>query len=237
MASQMNDPRHSRLVKEFALMRRLLVEHPHRIFDVKCAALTNNESYDISQRAITLDHLHSSLSAFLDPETFSAQYPELAPAKYLIEYRCASVLQQAKGQHDIALRDPCNARVLIIYTLNWPTEPPTLVFLGNPPEWGEQEVWHPNIKGTHICLENDRPFPVSTLLAEIVRVIGQMLQFQSFNLESVLNSAAAAWTVALDEQGQLPIDSRNLLNRQDMVERRSDVRRRVAPAEIEFLDG
>lgn len=62
-------------------------------------------------------------------------------------------------------------------------------------------VFHPNFNATKICLMDH--WAPATQLTDLVREIGEMLQWQKYNIRSPLNAEAAEWSQS--HQGELPI--------------------------------
>jgi ubiquitin-protein ligase len=68
-----------------------------------------------------------------------------------------------------------------------------------------EQIFHPNF-GDYICIA-DFWSPAQTL-AEIVLDIGEMLQWQKYNIQSPLNAIAADW--AVKNGSELPVGRINL---------------------------
>ncbi len=67
-------------------------------------------------------------------------------------------------------------------------------------------VFHPNIDPQKICIGDH--WSAGQSLSTLVAMIAEMLCFQSYNVKSPLNAAAAAW--AEEHRARLPLQSGNL---------------------------
>jgi hypothetical protein len=81
--------------------------------------------------------------------------------------------------------------------MGYPKEKPHAVAHGN--------VFHPNF-GEYVCIA-DFWSPAQSL-ADIVLEVGQMLQWQKYNIQSPLNAIAADW--AVKHQAELPVGHKDL---------------------------
>jgi ubiquitin-protein ligase len=64
-------------------------------------------------------------------------------------------------------------------------------------------VFHPNFNSSKICLMDH--WAPATQLTDLVREIGEMLQWQKYNIRSPLNADAAEWSQS--HQGELPLST------------------------------
>lgn len=93
---------------------------------------------------------------------------------------------------------PKDAHLVEIYlTLGYPRQAPQCRML--------TPVFHPNIAPHAICI-GDHWSAGQSLAAVVVR-IAEMLAFQSYNVKSPLNGAAARW--AEENAARLPVDARD----------------------------
>ncbi len=116
------------------------------------------------------------------------------PDRYQIVYSLRSLVEGVDGK--ISERTEHVAEFYL--TLGFPRQAPQCRML--------TPVFHPNIAPHAVCI-GDHWAAGESLLQLIVRV-GEMLAYQSYNIKSPLNGAAARW--AEENLGQLPTDSRDL---------------------------
>jgi ubiquitin-protein ligase len=116
------------------------------------------------------------------------------PERYQIEFQIRGLRQ--KGDELVDVRSHL---VEIALPLSYPRLPPQCRML--------TPVFHPNIAPHAICI-GDHWSPGEPL-ASIVRRIGEMLAFQSYNTKSPLNGEAARW--ATENLNRLPLDSVSML--------------------------
>lgn len=64
-------------------------------------------------------------------------------------------------------------------------------------------VFHPNFNASKICLMDH--WAPATRLVDLIREIGEMLQWQKYNIRSPLNAEAAEWSQS--HQGELPLSN------------------------------
>lgn len=64
-------------------------------------------------------------------------------------------------------------------------------------------VFHPNFNSSKICLMDH--WAPATQLTDLVREIGEMLQWQKYNIRSPLNADAAEWSQS--HQSELPLST------------------------------
>jgi ubiquitin-protein ligase len=207
MSQALSNPRRdTRLPIEFADVRKMLASNPNRLFDVHCASLTPETMFLLHDHTIKLDHVVNELATFLPVEDFARRYPGKAPEQYAIMYHCNTLIKGADDEEPIV---GTNTIVEVVFDMEWPMEPPWLILIRNL-SWGAKEIWHPNIRGTSICLVDGRPFAPSRTLTEIITVIGRLLQFQSYNLDNPLNGPATDW--AEKHEDIFPVDDRDLMD-------------------------
>jgi ubiquitin-protein ligase len=120
-----------------------------------------------------------------------------APAEeYIVTYR----LQGVHLPHGSSQPQPANAfRARIKLTAAYPREKPYCTM--------ESPIFHPNFgprPGDEICIGDY--WTTSQTLVDIVAKIGEMVQYQTYNVKSPLNAVAARW-VAENEHtpGLFPI--------------------------------
>jgi ubiquitin-protein ligase len=116
------------------------------------------------------------------------------PDRYQIEYTVRSLTETADG---VVVERPRHTAEVYL-TLGYPRQAPQCRML--------TPVFHPNIAPHAVCI-GDHWAAGESLLELIVRV-GEMLAFQSYNVKSPLNGAAARWVEEHVEE--LPTDARDL---------------------------
>jgi hypothetical protein len=95
--------------------------------------------------------------------------------------------------------EPQSHHLVEVYlTLGYPRQAPQCRML--------TPVFHPNIAPHAVCIGDH--WSASQSLASVVIRIAEMIAFQSYNVKSPLNGAAARW--AEENAARLPIDGRNL---------------------------
>lgn len=67
-------------------------------------------------------------------------------------------------------------------------------------------VFHPNFSSTKICLSDH--WAAAIQLVDLVREIGEMLQWQKFNIRAPLNYQAAQWSQ--ENQNEIPLATHKL---------------------------
>ncbi len=115
------------------------------------------------------------------------------PERYRIEFRVRGLVMEAQG---VAPKD--THLVEIFLTLSYPRQAPQCRML--------TPVFHPNIAPHAICIGDH--WSAGQSLASVVTRIGEMLSFQSYNVKSPLNGAAARW--AEEHAAELPTDAVDL---------------------------
>jgi ubiquitin-protein ligase len=94
---------------------------------------------------------------------------------------------------------PANAhRAEVFLPLDYPRRPPICRML--------TPVFHPNIDPQKICIGDH--WSAGQSLAQLIVRIAEMICYQSYNLQSPLNAAAAAW--AAQNLGGLPLQRADL---------------------------
>ena len=116
------------------------------------------------------------------------------PERYRIEYRVRGLVMQ-----NDTLAEKDSHLVEIFLTLGYPRQAPQCRML--------TPVFHPNIAPHAVCI-GDHWSAGESLRALVVR-IGEMLTFQSYNIKSPLNGAAARW--AEQNLHRLPLQSVDLM--------------------------
>ncbi|AGC46690.1 hypothetical protein MYSTI_05411 [Myxococcus stipitatus DSM 14675] len=115
------------------------------------------------------------------------------PERYRLEYRVRGLVIQ----NDVVV--PKEEHLVEVFlTLGYPRQAPQCRMLS--------PVFHPNIAPHAICI-GDHWSAGESLAALIVR-IGELITFQSYNIKSPLNGAAARW--AEEHMDQLPIQRDDL---------------------------
>lgn len=111
------------------------------------------------------------------------------PERYKLQYRVRGLVVQ----NDLVV--PKDEHLVEVFlTLGYPRQAPQCRMLS--------PVFHPNIAPHAICI-GDHWSAGESLAALIVR-IGELLTFQSYNVKSPLNGAAARW--AEENLARLPVD-------------------------------
>lgn len=123
------------------------------------------------------------------PRLMLVQAQGQPPEKYQIEYRVRSLRQKSDQLEEVS-----SHLVEVTLPLSYPRLPPQCRML--------TPVFHPNIAPHAICI-GDHWSPGETL-ESIVRRIGEMLAYQSYNTKSPLNGEAARWVDQNLER--LPLD-------------------------------
>lgn len=137
-----------------------------------------------SPRQLRLENEYKNLRAKLDGNPFIELQP-MGPApfeKYRVVYRVPSL--RLDGQNR-----PVEAPITVVdfnLPIGYPKDKPRAVVAG-------ASVFHPNF-GDYICIA-DYWSPAQTLF-EIIIEVGEMLQWQKYNILSPLNAVAANWAAA-----------------------------------------
>jgi ubiquitin-protein ligase len=115
------------------------------------------------------------------------------PERYRIEFHVRGLVMEPDG---VAAKDTHLVEVFL--TLSYPRQAPQCRML--------TPVFHPNIAPHAICIGDH--WSAGQSLASVVTRIGEMLSFQSYNVQSPLNGAAARW--AEEHAAELPTDAVDL---------------------------
>ena len=116
------------------------------------------------------------------------------PERYSVEFRLRSLVpDDAAGQ---LVRTVHRAEIFL--PLDYPRRPP-FCRMTTP-------VFHPNIDPQKVCIGDH--WSAGQPLAQLVVQIGEMLAYQSYNVQSPLNGRAAAW--AVENMERLPLDRTDL---------------------------
>jgi ubiquitin-protein ligase len=146
---------------------------------------------------IRLENDYSKLREAFDGHSHISVAP-LGPApfeRYRITYNLPSLRLDAQGRPTVA-----NATTIEIeLSGSYPKDKPRAV--------SHEEVFHPNF-GAWVCIA-DFWSPAQSL-ADIVIEIGQMLQWQKYNVQSPLSASAADWAVR--HRDELPVGRINLVS-------------------------
>ncbi len=130
------------------------------------------------------DHPHISIVA-----------TEGEPAeKYVVEYRVTALVPTAKETFE---RGNLH-RAEIFLPVDYPRRAPFCRMV--------TPVFHPNIDPQKICIGDH--WSAGEQLADLIRRIGEMLTYQSYNVKSPLNAEAARW--AEENLAALPLESADL---------------------------
>lgn len=120
------------------------------------------------------------------------------PDRYVVTYTCRGLAWDAQ-QHGPVVVERHEAEFYL--HRDYPRRPPQIVW--------RTPIFHPNIlsgrEGGTACIGGWTP---SESLADLVLRVGQMVQFQSYNPDDVLNREAAAWVET--HVASLPVDDRPL---------------------------
>lgn len=112
-------------------------------------------------------------------------------------YRFELLVRGLVVQNDVIV--PKDRHLVEVYlTLGYPRQAPQCRML--------TPVFHPNIAPHAVCIGDH--WSAGQTLAEVVTRIAEMIAFQSYNVKSPLNGAAAKW--AEEHQAELPVDPSDL---------------------------
>ncbi len=117
------------------------------------------------------------------------------PERYVIEYHIRGI-ERLEGTTPV-YRD--SHRVSIELPGTYPRTPPLCRML--------TPVFHPNIEPSVICIGDH--WTAAERLCDLVVRIGEMIAYQSYNIQSPLDGEAAMWADL--HSSWLPIDSRDLM--------------------------
>jgi ubiquitin-protein ligase len=112
------------------------------------------------------------------------------PERYRLEYLVRGLVMQ---NQEVVPKE--SHLVEIFLTLAYPRQSPQCRML--------TPVFHPNIAPHAVCIGDH--WSAGESLAALILRIGEMITFQSYNVKSPLNGAAARW--AEENAAQLPIQS------------------------------
>ena len=131
-------------------------------------------------------------SDFIHIESIAGNPPE----KYIIKFTCKGIAHIDSSQAPIISEEH---KVKIELHKEYPVKAPYLVWM--------TDIFHPNFDGPKVCI-NDQFWSVEQKLEDLILMLGRMIQFQHFNVESKLDGIAASWAAA--HRSILPIDNRPL---------------------------
>jgi len=194
----MTSPREARLKQEFERMQA--VRTGTGLIDFRCADLSAKEAGAYLASSMHADIVFNALPGFLSPEEFVRRFPDRAPEKYLVIFRCVGLMKTPQGEIVKTDRHVLDA----VFGLDYPARPPRFVWL--------TPIWHPNIVPPYLCTEG-RPFAISVTLQQICLMVGQMIQYRNYNLDDPLGAEGrqvAVWAAA--NKQMFPIDTRSLLD-------------------------
>ncbi len=112
------------------------------------------------------------------------------PERYIIEF----LLNGLTGENEEEIAIINSHRAEIYLTLDYPRRPPFCRML--------TPIFHPNINPQKICIGDH--WNAGQALTQLIIRIGEMICFQSFNVQSPLNAKAAVW--AEKNISSLPLD-------------------------------
>ncbi len=194
----MPGPRDYRLRYEYE--RMLAIRKPDGLISFRCADLTAEEAAAYLAASMKFEIITDALPGFLEPEEFDRRFPGRAPEKYLVLFRCAGLMKNDAGE---IVRT--NQHMMeVVFGVDYPARPPRFVWL--------TPIWHPNIVMPHLCTDG-RPFAIGVTLDQICLMVGQMIQYQNYNLADPLGpqgKEVALW--AARNREMFPIDTRDLLD-------------------------
>lgn len=116
--------------------------------------------------------------------------------KYRIVYKVPSLRLNGKGQ-------PIKVDATVVeieLPHGYPKVPPVARTIAG------DVVFHPNFNTTKICLADH--WAPSTQLVDLIKEIGEMLQWQKFNIRSPLNAQAAQWSQ--DNKNEIPLSNHKI---------------------------
>jgi len=154
-----------------------------------------------SPRIARLTNDYTQLRLRFDGHPFIRVEPvgAIPPERYQIIYDVPTL------RLDEYNRPTVSPRTIVTLTLpmGYPKEKPHAV--------SHEQIFHPNF-GDYICIA-DFWSPAQTL-ADIILDIGQMLQWQKYNVQSPLNAVAADW--AVKNGHELPVGHHDLFSQSGM---------------------
>ena len=208
--------RQKRLAKEFERMRAL--GGPYSLFAFQCAEMTQVEATEFLKAKRSLQVLSLNYS---DPDDYAQRSPNSAPDKYLIHYSCTGLVKP-KGEE---VKESNDHLMMVIFGYDFPGQPPHLIWY--------TDIWHPNFHTPYVCTLG-RPFAASVPLDRIVRMVGEMVQYRSYNLDSVLNHEAKEWTE--NNRHLLPVDARDIVDSRLRYNTQSSAMSRNIDPLVELVD-
>lgn len=116
------------------------------------------------------------------------------PVRYIVTYKLKGLKLDTKRNCPV---ETFHHEVEIYLHKDYPREKPQMKM--------KTEIFHPNF-GTTICIADD--WTAGQKLADIILQIGEMIQYQNYNVKSPMNAVAARWV--MENEGYLPIDNVNL---------------------------
>jgi ubiquitin-protein ligase len=114
--------------------------------------------------------------------------------KYVVEYSIVGLVPDGES----GFRRGDHHRAELFLPLDYPRRPPFCRML--------TPVFHPNIDPQKICVGDH--WSAGQRLIDLIRRIGEMITFQSYNVKSPLNARAAKW--AQENIDHLPLESVDL---------------------------
>ncbi len=117
------------------------------------------------------------------------------PEKYLVEIAVRGLVPASDGK---SIRKGSRHRAEIFLPIDYPRRPPFCRMV--------TPVYHPNIDPQKICIGDH--WSAGQSLAELILRIAEMISYQSYNVKSPLNAAAARW--AEQHVEQLPLERTDL---------------------------
>lgn len=112
------------------------------------------------------------------------------PEKYVLEYHVIGLIPDGEGSH----KQGDAHRAELFLSLDYPRRPPFCRMI--------TPVFHPNIDPQKICIGDH--WSAGHRLSDLIRRIGEMIMYQSYNVKSPLNAEAAKW--AESNLGKLPLE-------------------------------
>ncbi len=116
------------------------------------------------------------------------------PEKYVLEYHVVGLIPH--GEDSYKKGDTHRAELFL--PLDYPRRPPFCRMI--------TPVFHPNIDPQKICIGDH--WSAGQRLSDLIRRIGEMITYQSYNVKSPLNAEAAKW--AESNLSTLPLESIDL---------------------------
>jgi ubiquitin-protein ligase len=211
--------RQQRLASEFKRMRALV--GPYSLFTFQCADMTHQEAAEFLKSQQSFQMISEALPNHLDADQYQERYPNSAPDKYLIIYSCTGLLKH----HNEEVKESDKHAMSVIFGYDFPASPPKLIWY--------TPIWHPNFDTPYVCTQG-RPFAASVQLDRIVRMVGEMVQYRSYNLDSVLNYEAKEWTEK--NKHLLPVDDRDIVDSRLRYKTQASAMSRSVEPLVELVD-